>query len=222
MKRAIPSPAMIIAMVALFVAMGGSAYAGAKLSKNSVTTKTIKNSAVTGKKIKNGSITGADIKGDSLTGAQVNEGSLGKVGDAETLDGVDSAGFAPAKSVLSWNVPMNRGDAPRVLGKLGSFTFTGRCEVSGANSSAYVDVTSSVDNAYSSNDSDLDVGETNQWISYNNFTSNERDYTTYEPYFLDPVSGASVLDGDGQPIGVWVGFPNADCRFVANLPVALP
>ena len=222
MKRSIPGPAMAVALVALFMAMGGSAYAGAKLSKNSVTNKTIKNNAVTGKKVKNGSITGADIKADSLTGAQISEATLGKVGDAETVDGIDSTGFAPAKSALTWNVPMNRGDAPRVLGKFGPFTFTGRCEVAGADSSAYVDVTTSVDNVYSYNDSDLDVGETDQWVSYTNFMSNARNYASDESYFFDPASGASVLDGDGQSAGVWVGFPGADCRFVANMPIALP
>ena len=47
MKRfkKMPSPAMIVAMVALVVAMGGSAYAGVKIG-----TKQIKNGAVTGKK----------------------------------------------------------------------------------------------------------------------------------------------------------------------------
>lgn len=222
MKRSIPSPAMAVALVALFMAMGGSAYAGAKLTKNSVTNKTIKNNAVTGKKVKNGSITGADIKANSLTGTQINEATLGKVGDAETVDGIDSTGFAPAKSVLTWNVAMNRGDAPRVLGKFGPFTFTGRCEVAGANTSAYGDVTTSVDNVYSYGDPDLDIGETDQWFSSTNFAPNSRSESSFESYFLDPASGASILDGDGQSAGIWVGFPGADCRFVANLPVALP
>ena len=42
-----PSPAMIVACIALFVAMGGVGVAALKLSKNSVKTKTIKNGAVT-------------------------------------------------------------------------------------------------------------------------------------------------------------------------------
>ena len=44
-----PSPAMIVAMVALVVAMGGSAYAGVKIG-----TKQIKNGAVTQPKLSSG------------------------------------------------------------------------------------------------------------------------------------------------------------------------
>ncbi len=61
-----PSPAMIVAIVALIVAMGGSAYAAHKigshqLRKNAVTTKKIKDDAVTGSKIANGAITGGKL-----------------------------------------------------------------------------------------------------------------------------------------------------------------
>ena len=61
-----PSPAMIVACVALFVALGGTSYAAIKLPANSVGTKQIKNSAVTSVKVKNGSLTGADIQASTL------------------------------------------------------------------------------------------------------------------------------------------------------------
>jgi hypothetical protein len=41
-----PSPAMLVALVALFVALGGSSYAAITLSKNSVRSKHIKNAQV--------------------------------------------------------------------------------------------------------------------------------------------------------------------------------
>jgi len=51
-----PSPALVVSLVALFVALGGTAYAATSLPKNSVGTTQIKNNAVTSKKIAKGAI----------------------------------------------------------------------------------------------------------------------------------------------------------------------
>lgn len=59
MKFRRPSPATVIACIALFAALSGGAYAAAKikkLPKNIVSAKSIKNGAVTGPKIKKGAI----------------------------------------------------------------------------------------------------------------------------------------------------------------------
>jgi hypothetical protein len=61
-----PSPALIISMIALIVAMGGTGYAAIKLPAGSVGTKQLKKNAVTGAKVKNRSLTGADINLSSL------------------------------------------------------------------------------------------------------------------------------------------------------------
>ena len=57
----IPSPAMIVACVALFVALGGTSYAAIMLPAHSVGTKQIKKNAVTSAKVKNATLTGADL-----------------------------------------------------------------------------------------------------------------------------------------------------------------
>ena len=57
-----PSPALVIAVIALFVAMAGTGYAAFKLPNNSVGTKQLKKDAVTGAKVKKGSLDGSDIK----------------------------------------------------------------------------------------------------------------------------------------------------------------
>jgi hypothetical protein len=67
-----PSPALVIATAALFVALGGSSYAvfkvGTKNIKNgSVTTAKLHNGAVTNKKIANGAVTRNKINTTGLT-----------------------------------------------------------------------------------------------------------------------------------------------------------
>lgn len=46
-----PSPALVVSLVALFVALGGTSYAALSLPKNSVGTSQLKNGAVTNKKV---------------------------------------------------------------------------------------------------------------------------------------------------------------------------
>jgi hypothetical protein len=47
-----PSPALVISLIALFVALGGTSYAAmTRLPANSVGTAQLKNNAVTGKKL---------------------------------------------------------------------------------------------------------------------------------------------------------------------------
>lgn len=67
-----PSPSMVVALIALFIALGGSAYA----------------LTITGGDVKNGSLTGRDIRKNSLTGTQVREAKLGKVPKAKVADKV--------------------------------------------------------------------------------------------------------------------------------------
>lgn len=63
-----PSPAFVISLVALFIALGGTSLAAINaLPKNSVGTKQLKNGAVTGSKIKNRAVTAAKINTKGLT-----------------------------------------------------------------------------------------------------------------------------------------------------------
>jgi hypothetical protein len=62
-----PSASMIVALIALFVALGGSSYAAVTLAKNSVGSKQLKKNAVTTPKIKNGAVTAGKINPAGLT-----------------------------------------------------------------------------------------------------------------------------------------------------------
>ena len=79
-----PSPAMAVALVALFVALGGSASALVV-----VTSKNIKNGTIRGKDIHRRTITSARIKRNSLNGSVINESSLGQVPVAGAVSRVD-------------------------------------------------------------------------------------------------------------------------------------
>jgi hypothetical protein len=85
--------AHVIAMLALFVAMGGTGYAALKLPKNSVGSKQIKKNAVTSTKVKNGSLK----KGDFAAG-QVPAGPAGPAGKNGT-NGTNGTNGAPGEAV---------------------------------------------------------------------------------------------------------------------------
>ena len=84
-RKRLPSPAMIVALGALFVALGGTSYAA--LSANSVTTRTIKNGTIRNEDFKDGTLRGQEFKRDSLGGGAIKEQSL----DATKLGNVRSA-----------------------------------------------------------------------------------------------------------------------------------
>lgn len=62
MFRRRPSPAMVIALVALFVTLGGTSYAVTRIDSNSVRSRHIVNDAVTSADIKGGGGRTGDIK----------------------------------------------------------------------------------------------------------------------------------------------------------------
>jgi hypothetical protein len=82
-RRLVPSPAMVVALVALVMAMGGSAYALV------ITGKSIRNGTVTGKDLRNRSITGNEAKRDSIGGGSIKESSLGVVPQALIAHGAN-------------------------------------------------------------------------------------------------------------------------------------
>lgn len=70
-RRLNPSPAMVVACIALTVALGGTSYAAINLPKNSVGAKQLKKNAVTSAKVKKNAITSTKVKNNAITGADV-------------------------------------------------------------------------------------------------------------------------------------------------------
>ena len=97
-----PSHATVVAYLALFIALGGTAWAAAKIdsgdiSRNAVKAKHIRADAVREQELALGSVTGDAVADDSLGGADVDESSLTGV-DAETLGGAPPTGYLTRKT----------------------------------------------------------------------------------------------------------------------------
>jgi hypothetical protein len=71
-----PSPAMVVAFIALVASMAGTGYAAQQLSNNSVGSKQLKNNAVTAKKIQNGAVNSNKVKNGSLVSGDFKAGEI--------------------------------------------------------------------------------------------------------------------------------------------------
>jgi hypothetical protein len=80
--------------IAVFLVLGGAAFAAAQLPKNSVGSKQLKKNAVTTAKIKNNAITTGKIKNGAVSGAKINVASLGTVPNASHAGSADTANTA--------------------------------------------------------------------------------------------------------------------------------
>lgn len=87
--RARVSSAHVMAALALFVVLGGSAFAA--IGKNTVGSKQLKKNAVKASKIATNAVTTAKIANDAVTGDKVLESSLGKVPSAASADSATTA-----------------------------------------------------------------------------------------------------------------------------------
>jgi hypothetical protein len=112
-----PSAGTVIAVVALFVALGGTAVA-----KVLITGANIKNHSLTGADIKNGSITGSNLKKNTVGGKQVNEGSLGQVPSAANADKLGGRGPGGFQKADKWALIAGTATGASVLAQSGGFS----------------------------------------------------------------------------------------------------
>jgi hypothetical protein len=108
MRNRTPSPALLVAVLALVVAMGGTSYAALSIGRNSVGSKQLRSNAVKSAKVKNGSLLARDFKAGQLpagapgaTGAAGPQGVAGPQGEAGPTQG-KARGFSdPAAASLA-------------------------------------------------------------------------------------------------------------------------
>jgi hypothetical protein len=125
-----PTYANVVSTLALFAALGGSAYAA---------------TAINGHQIMNGTITGAKLKSHTLTGKQINLKKLGVVPsataaksagtattaatatNAQELGGTPASGYALASSFESLGPVTLTANGTKILYQIGPFTLTANC-----------------------------------------------------------------------------------------------
>jgi hypothetical protein len=144
--------ANVVATLALAIALGmGTAWAAAKLGKNSVGTKQLKHDAVISKKVKDGSLLGVDFAAGQLpkgaTGAQGPQGEQGIQG-IQGIQGPAGPTFAAQKDVddpvagqegTFFGQPFTLPSAGRVLAMLDSPDLSASCSAGNPYIGLYID-----------------------------------------------------------------------------------
>jgi hypothetical protein len=141
-----PSPAMIIALIALFVSLSGVSYGVATgfidsreiknnevrsldIRNNQVRSIDLRNNEVRGRDIRNSTVQSRDIAINGVTGEDVKEDTLQKVPSALLADNANTANSANSVSTLKI-IPVTtvaENAEPVVLASHGPLTLSGQC-----------------------------------------------------------------------------------------------
>jgi hypothetical protein len=151
-SRRRPSPALIVASLALFVSLSGVSYGVATgfidsreiknnevrsldIRNNEIRTGDLRNNQVRGVDIRNSTVQGRDIGLNTVTGLDINEGTLAKVPSATAADTATRATTAGEVSSLKIiQTTLAEGASPGAtvtLATHGALTLLGSCEDSG-------------------------------------------------------------------------------------------
>jgi hypothetical protein len=114
-----PTPSMVVSLIAMVVALGGTSYAVVKLPPRSVGAKQLKRNAVAASHIKANAIRSAKVKNGSLKGTDIDEASLGAVALAGRAGGLDRVVYRVSRT----SIP-----PPTVVGESTQGIATARCD----------------------------------------------------------------------------------------------
>src|SRR5262245_9466350 len=164
-----PSPAMVVALIALFVALGGVSYGFATgeidsreiknndirsidLRNNQIRTRDLRNNEVRGIDIRNSTIQSRDIAINAVRGEDVKEDTLATVPSALLADSATKATKADSASSLDGlkfiDGTMSRGAEEITLATHGPLTLLGRCVPDLGETNAGLFVQTSEDGTY--------------------------------------------------------------------------
>lgn len=82
-----PSPALVVSLLALTVALGGTAYAGITIPRHSVGTRQLKKKAVGTRELKNRAVSTRKLKSGAVTASKIKDGSV-------TASKIDTTGLS--------------------------------------------------------------------------------------------------------------------------------
>ena len=128
-----PSPALIVALIALFVSLSGVSYGVATgfidSRNNQVRSIDLRNNEVRGRDIRNSTVQSRDIAINAVTGDDVREDTLQKVPSALLADNANVANTANNVNTLKI-IPvttMAENAEPVTLASHGPLTLSGEC-----------------------------------------------------------------------------------------------
>jgi hypothetical protein len=220
MKRILrrrPSPALAVSVIALFAALGGSAYA------LSITGGDVVNGSLTGADVRNRSLTQSDLKGRALKGTLMIKDSVGynavkeQVLDASKLKQVKSSADSDKLAGVTGHriAPFALdNDQAKSVATVGPLTLTARCRSEGADQIAEIVLQTNQNGAAAEGaqkDTVLNVGETLPLVA--------AQAPAGTPAFDQEAAGAAIApDGTeilGQELyaGVSVLGQPSKCRF---------
>lgn len=125
-RRYRPSPSMAVALLALFIALGGTGYAVKRINGKMIT-----NRSITGTKLKKNTVRGTEIResrlGEVPTAANAdraaNAASATNASNADTLDGIDSSRFQQAGAGAGGALTGTYPSPSLALGSVGTSNF---------------------------------------------------------------------------------------------------
>lgn len=212
-----PSPALAVSLVALFVALGGSAYA------LTVRGSDVVNGSLTGADIRNRSLTQSDLKGRALKGTLMIKDSVGynavkeqvldasKLKQVKSAENADKVGGASGRRIDAFSLDNNQSKA---VATVGPFTLTARCRTEGADQIGEIVVQTNQSNSAvegATKDTAFNIGETVALVA--------AQAPTGTPAFDQEAAGAAIApDGTeilGQELYAGVSVLNqpSKCRF---------
>jgi len=207
---------MLVALLALFVALGGTGYAVSKLPRNSVGNKQLRSKAVTAAKIRSGAVTRAKIRKGAIVASDV----VGLAPSAVRLAGSSSSSKSSPPGLHTFNATMSRGDAPKTVASLGPFTLVGSCEPNSGKVLATLEAHTTAASSYFQSDPltdrDWQPSETRTVVSLLADTGSRTEDSSQLKMF-NTATGDYTYMGDGETVGVLVGFQGADCRFIGSV-----
>ncbi len=127
-----PSPALLIACLALFVALGGTVLAATKIDGRTIRVKSLPGNRLTvgslpGNRLQRGTIPGSRLAPGSVTAKQIDIGSLGPVPRATHADSADSARHAQTAIAAEHAADASTINGRAVGCRAGTREFAGAC-----------------------------------------------------------------------------------------------
>ena len=148
--------ANLTALLALFVALGGTSYAALSVGSeqivnNSVSSEDLRNNdvrgpdiledTVRGTDVRDGDLQGRDVRDNTITGSEIKESALGTVPsarDAQMFDGKPASAFLGSDKQLKTGLVKLAHGETRTVAASGPFTWTAACSDDGGDSTRLI------------------------------------------------------------------------------------